>query len=189
MIETPFARIASRPREGEVREPDGASDRALLAGYPPADGPEVDVLRVRPSMARSSPILWVSVWLLGIVGAIGVVWLLARSRPAWLLIFPASAVVGAACTLLSWKLRCMSSEVRITTKRLIDRDGLLGRRITEVLHRDIKRVDLRQTLWQRLCGVGELSICADADDGPEVFMAHLPNPDRVRAVLDLYRSL
>jgi hypothetical protein len=164
-------------------------DRAVAKGLPPSDAPETDIMRVHPSMARTQPFLWLGLVLLASLGLLGAAWMMLRERPVWLVSVPGVLGAGGGVWLLWWWLQTRGSEIRVTSKRLIDSDGLLTRRVTEVLHKDIKKIELRQTLWQRLCGVGELSISADSHDGPEVFMANIPQPQRVREIIDAYRPL
>lgn len=164
-------------------------DRAAAKGLPPTDAPETEILRIHPSMARTQPFLWLGLVLLVTLGAAGAAWMFFRDRPAWLVAVPGVLGTSAGMWLCTWWLQTRGSEIRVTSKRLVDTDGLFTRRVTEVLHRDIKRIELKQTLWQRVCGVGELSISADSQDGPEVFMANIPQPHRVRDIIDVYRPL
>jgi hypothetical protein len=194
--DTPQVYVAGRPRAPTHADPSDArqedahkDDPAVLLGLPRKDGPERDVLRVYPAMGRSNPLLFAGLWALLVVGMFGVGWMALRGRPLWLVAVPGLGTTMAGGWLLWWWLSTRSSEIRVTTKRLIDREGFFHRRVTEILYRDIKRLELRQTFWQRLCGVGELSISADTEDGPEVFMAQVPKPDHVRRVIDVYRTL
>lgn len=164
-------------------------DRAAAKGYPPTDAPETEIMRVHPSMARTQPFLYAGLVALASLGLLGAAWMFLRGRPVWLMSVPGLLGAGGALWLGYWWLQSRGSEIRVTSKRLIDTDGLFTRRVTEVLHRDIKRIELKQTFWQRLCGVGELSISADSHDGPEVFMANVPNPQKVREIIDAYRPL
>lgn len=164
-------------------------DRAVAKGYPPTDAPETEIMRVHPSMARTQPFLYAGLVLLATFGLLGAAWMFFRGRPVWLLSVPGLLGAGGAVWLLWWWLQTRGSEIRVTSKRLIDTDGLFTRRVSEVLHKDIRRIELRQTFWQRLCGVGEIAISADADEGPEVFMANVPQPEKIREVIDLYRPL
>ncbi len=202
----PRIRLGQQPRSRQIAQDDPArvglidgsasprrnipkGDRAVAKGYPPADAPETEIMRVHPSMARTQPFLYVGLVALASVGLIGAAWMFLRHRPVWLTSVPGLLGAGGALWLGYWWLQTRGSEIRVTSKRLIDTDGLLTRRVTEVLHRDIKRIELKQTFWQRLCGVGEISISADAHDGPEVFMANVPNPEKVREIIDVYRPL
>lgn len=163
-------------------------DRAAAAGYPPADGPEVNILVLRPPMARGRPFAFAGLWLTVVAGLIGAAVLSVTSLSmAWLPCLAGAGLAGAALGV--WKVRSLGQEIRVTSKRLIDRDGYFNRRTSEVLHRDIRNITIKQTFWERIWGVGELAISTSADQGPEVYMAKVPRPNQVREVIDLYRSL
>jgi uncharacterized membrane protein YdbT with pleckstrin-like domain len=110
-----------------------------------------------------------------------------RASPAiFVILCGIVAMINAMVFAHGW-LRTKSSELRITNKRIIDRDGLLTRHISEVLHKDIKSVRIRQTLWQRARGIGEIAISTDGDEGPEVYMACVTEPKKVQKIIDHYR--
>ncbi len=165
------------------------ADRAAAAGYPPADGPEVEVLRLRPVMVRAAPIRFTLLILLTLGGAAAAVAFGLVAPLIWAAILGLIAFVTGAIALLCWKVLTFTEGLTVTTKRTIDRHGLLSRKTSEVLHADIRNIRIDQTVLQRLFRVGDLAISSAADDDQEVFMAKVPRPDRVREVIDLYRRL
>ncbi len=162
----------------------GKTDRAAAAGYPPDFGPEAEVIRVRPAMLRARPMSFLGLWALFLASAVGAFLLLAMPPAAI-----GCAVIALICliALLVWKIRTMHDRLRITTRRIVDRTGLLSKNTSEILIKDIRHVAIRQTFWQRVWGVGELAISSAADDGVEIFMRDVPKPDDVKRVIDLYR--
>jgi uncharacterized membrane protein YdbT with pleckstrin-like domain len=72
---------------------------------------------------------------------------------------------------------------------VIDREGLLSKVTSEVLHSDIRNVQIQQTLMQRIMGVGTLTISCSAENEDEVRMENVTKPDEVARVIDLYRPL
>lgn len=181
-----IVRAVPRARPAEEPPAQARPDRATAAGYPSATGPEVDVLRVRPAMLRAKPATFFSLWLGIILGLTGAVLLFAPMFPVAVICLVVSG--GCAIMLAIWKVKSMHDRLRITTRRIVDRSGLLSKNISEVLHKDIRHVTVKQTFWQRLWGVGtiEISTAAD-DDGVEVYMQDVPKPDQVQRVIDLYR--
>lgn len=185
-VQCPFCHdvnIVRTPAKGTPA--DGpAGDRAAAAGYPPALGPEVEVLRVRVAMLRARPFSFLGLWC-GLVGSCvaGVLFF------ALLPVAIGCGVVAVACllALLVWKIKAMHDKLRITTRRIIDRTGLLDKNTSEILIKDIRHVVIRQSFWQRIWGVGELAISSAADDGVEIFMKDVPKPEDVKRVIDLYR--
>ncbi|HYF15978.1 MAG TPA: PH domain-containing protein [Phycisphaerales bacterium] len=158
-------------------------------GLPPADGPEVEILMLRPSIARGNPLLFLLLVVVLLVGLAGAAWVGVQGGSDWAL-YACLGGAGVALIGLAWlKVASLGSRVRITSKRVVDMDGLFSRRISEVLHRDIRNIRVDQTVAQRLLNTGDFSIFTAAEGEPEVYMANVPNPGRVREVIDAYRIM
>lgn len=164
-------------------------DRAAEAGHPPANGPEVVVKRVRPASFRSRPLTASLVIVIALTGAVCAVML--GTNPAT---FPA----GIACGVVSmvafgvigyWKVLSMAEGLRITTKRVVDSEGLFSKSTSEVLHADIKNVQIIQSFWQRVWRVGTISISSAGENENPIEMRGVAHPEDVRALIDLYRPL
>lgn len=161
------------------------TDLAAKEGYPPRNGPEADVLVLHPAIYRARPLGSISLAIIAVGGGVAA-GVFAATLP------PAAIVCGllavlAVGTLGYWKLAALTESFRITTRRVVDRTGFFSKHTSEVLIKDIRNVVVRQTFWQRVWKVGTLSISSAADDGVEVSMNNVPNPDRVKRVIDLYR--
>lgn len=163
------------------------SASAALKELPEPAGPEVEILRTCPAYWRVSPFAFVGTTFAMLLGAGLAVWMGVRGSPVFMVgLCALIAMINAAVFAHGW-LRTRATELRITNKRIIDRDGLLTRHISEVLHKDIKSVRIRQTLWQRARGIGEIAISTDGDEGPEVYMACVTEPKKVQKIIDHYR--
>ncbi len=203
--QAPTSAPASRPAPSETS--DQALDRALESAatpaakvdvtidaasshkLPPKDGPEQEVMTLRPSLIRSNPAVYIGLVVVMAVGALLAINALriATGRLMWLpgmLLFVAGAV-----PMIVWKLRTMHSWVRITNKRIIDSDGFFRKTTSEILHRDIRNVRVEQSLLERITNTGTLSIYTSSDEVPEVHMEHVPKPNKVREAIDTYRNL
>ncbi len=165
-------------------------DRAVAAGYPPAHGPEVDVMMVRPAMLGAHPMRFLALFALlvgGLVAAGYFQWSVNANRMA--------ATGSAAAALLgligfvAWKIHNLSTGLKITTKRTIEAKGLFSKATSDVLHTDIKNIQIRQTFGQRMMRVGLLAMSSSAENEDEISMEDVPNPERVRFIIDLYRRL
>lgn len=164
-------------------------DRAAAAGKPPARGPEVEVLALRPAVLRARPLTALMLFIVLIGGLFGGFWF-AFMRPipaASIVCFAFAAVAGIA--VMIWKLHKLGSRLSITTKRTIERKGFFSKSTTEVLHADIRNFQVTQSFWQRLWGVGTIGISSAADDDVEIVMHDVARPDDVRQLIDLYRPL
>lgn len=166
-------------------------DRAAAAGYPPAEGPEQRVIRVRRAMFRARPTLFLVLLLVLLGGAAGGLyfWQLA-SAPRPTVAAGLGALAGLALlVLLVWKFLSLGEALEITTKRTIERNGIFSKSTSEVLHRDIRNVQVQQSFRDRLFGVGRVQISSAADDASEINVTDIPRPKRVREIIDLYRPL
>ncbi len=177
---------AARAPKSAAAAPKG--DRAAAAGFPPDSGPEQTVRKLRPALFRARPILFSVVLLVLIAGGVGVIYGLVQDR-AWIWIL---GLLGAAAALLVisyWWLHTMSAALVVTNKRTIQKKGLLARSSSEVVHDNIRNIQIDQTFWERLWGVGSIGISSSGQDGIEVQMADLRAPDEIRKIIDLYRPL
>lgn len=164
-------------------------DRAAAAGLPPDFGPEQRVMLVRPAVYRSRPLLALLLALL-VVGGIAVGSLAfggVVTAPAGI-----PAFIGAGICLLillGWKASRLDAALEVTTKRTVERIGFFSKRTTEVMHDDIRNVQINQSFFDRLLGIGELGISSSAQDGIEIVMRHVPDPEKIRKTIDLYRPI
>lgn len=170
----------------------GRKDRAAELGLPPDSGPEQVVARVRPAMIRARPVLFLGhVVLLG-AGVAGVVWGLTGDRAGLKSaagIAGALAAVAALGSLAVWKLKTLSAAIEITNKRSVLRRGLLSKATSEVVHDNIRNVQVTQTFWQRVWRVGSIGLSSSGQDGIEIEIGDLPDPERIRRMIDAYRPL
>ena len=126
---------------------------------------EQTLLELHPAMFRSNP--------LGFVGCV-------------LLI----AAVGVGLLILGWWwLNTRAAELTITNKRTIQRKGLISKNTTEVLHRDVRNIQVSQTAFQRIFGVGRIGISSAGQAGVEIQFNGVTDPDSVKSLIDRHRSL
>lgn len=87
-----------------------------------------------------------------------------------------------------WYLRARSTELTVTNMRTRLHEGWLSRSITEVWHRDIRNVQLTQTVAQRIFGTGRIGISSSGQSGIEIDVSGLRDPDQIKALIDKYRG-
>lgn len=179
---------AGRDGGGEQRSgPAEKPDRAAAAGYPPDHGPETVVVKVRRCWFRSRPGRFAVALLFLAAGLGGLVWMWTGAAERWwYLLFVPLAVLSAGF-LLWWWVDRFSAALVITTKRTTMHNGILRRSTSEVVHDNIRNVQVDQTFWQRVWKVGKVGISSSGQDGVEIQVNHLPNPNKLREVIDLYR--
>ncbi|MBK7404151.1 MAG: PH domain-containing protein [Phycisphaerales bacterium] len=177
---------------GPVATSAAARDKPGRLGLPPDSGPEQHVLKVRPAMIRARPGLFLAHLFVIIAGLAGAGWGLVGPasgfRTAALALGAAGTVIAGA-SLGVWKIKTLGAALEITNKRTVMRTGLLSRATSEVVHDNIRNVQVVQTFWQRIWKVGTLGLSSSGQDGIEIEIGDIPDPDRVREVIDAYRPL
>lgn len=176
---------------GAARAAETKTDKAAAAGYPPDHGPETMVVKVRRCWFRSRPLRFLFAVVVMVAGVAGLIWMNTRNAPVerwWYAVFGPMAVVPALI-LLWWWIDRFSAAIFITTKRTTMHTGIFHRSTSEVVHDNIRNVQVDQTFWQRVWKCGKLGISSSGQDGVEVQVNHLPNPNKLREIIDLYRPL
>lgn len=179
-VPTPTPPTATRPDR---------VDKAAAAGYPPDFGPEAHVVKVRRCWFRSRPGRFALAALILVLGLTGLVWIPVQHASRWWYLVVAPATIVPAGLLFWWWLDRFSAALVITTKRTTMYNGFFRRSTSEVVHDNIRNVQVDQTFWQRVWKVGKLGISSSGQDGVEVQVNHLPNPEKLHEIIDLYRPL
>lgn len=86
-----------------------------------------------------------------------------------------------------WWLKCKGTTLTVTSDRTRLRKGILSRSITEVWHQDIRNVQLNQSFFQRLFGVGTIGISSAGQAGLEISVSGIPDPEKVKELIDQHR--
>ena len=111
-----------------------------------------------------------------------------RNHPiGFVLLCLLSCVVIGIPFLLAWYLRAKSTELTVTNRRTRLHRGWLSRSITEVWHRDVRNVQLTQSLFQRIFDTGRLGISSSAQSSIEIDVGGMRNPDKIKAIIDDHR--
>ena len=179
------------PSCGDVNVVPGGPDRASAAGYPAANGPEQHVLRVRRAMFRARPLTYLLLAAAFLGGLVVLVYFGVIAKPANLGLAVTGAVVGliAVLVLAGWKFTTLGEALEITNKRTIERTGILSKFTSEVRHQDIRNIQVTQSLRERLLGVGKIGISSAGQDGLEIVATDIPHPEKLRQIIDLYRTM
>ena len=85
--------------------------------------------------------------------------------------------------LLVWWLKCLTDRLTILPGNVIWRHGLLARTTTELNMAGIRSVRVHQSVTQRIFDTGSVSIFTSGDQ-PELTVNGLPQPQRIRDLLD-----
>lgn len=186
----PFEASAPRGRAldpGQQRVPDREGEERLVAD----ENLETTLHVSHPAMFRRQPFAFIGLCaavLLGLVGVIGSftggVDLLAPGMLLWVSVMVLALSAG---TLFAWWIKVIDETLTITTERTVHRKGLLSKRTTEVLHDDVRNLQLDQSFLERLMGVGDIAISSSGQDDLEIVARAVPRPDEIVAIIRKYQ--
>lgn len=91
--------------------------------------------------------------------------------------------------LLVWWLRCLGTTLTVTNKRTILRRGILSKYTTEVYHSDVRNVQVDQSMFQRIFGVGTIGISSAGQSGIEITVSGVAHPADIKGIIDEQRRL
>jgi hypothetical protein len=152
---------------------------------------EEEVLTVHPAMLRGHPrlvLLYVVLLAACILGLAGWNPVQATEQIARIVNMVCWAIVALLVLGLPvWWLSCRATSLAVTNRRLILSRGIIAKRVHEVLHRDIKTIQVEQKVLQRLLFTGDLAVGSAGHSGLEIFVKGLPNPTRVTELIRQYQ--
>lgn len=173
------------------RDPD-ARERAEAIGLPPEEGPEKRITFVRPSLHKGRPLSTIGLVLLPLIITVALKLLIKDNFPWWphvLLTFAISGVVFWFTLFVSWLRFSVARSLEITNKRVIERRGLFSRRVNEVLHNHIRNISVNQSFLDRIFNIGQVGISSAGQADIEIHMRDIPDPRKIREIIDAYRPL
>ncbi len=114
-----------------------------------------------------------------------------RNRPVLYLFFVALiALYGLGLLLLLiWWINCYRTTLIVTEQRTTLRTGILAKATNDVMHNDVRNVQVKQGILQRLLGVGWIGVSSAGQSGVELQMFGLRDPQGFMKLLDQYREL
>ena len=105
-----------------------------------------------------------------------------RNHPFWFILCVIS-VIGLI-PLLWWYLDTLSTKISITDDQTTLRKGLLSKETSDVFHDNVRNIQVKQTFFQRLMGVGYVGISSAGQAGIEIEINGIRDPDRVKQIID-----
>ena len=180
----------ARPAGGvvDVGHAGDEEDRAAAMGLPPDSGPEEHVVTVHPAVLRARPMQGLAMLVLTLGGLAGVAYAHFVGLQ-WLLVIAAMASAAGACWWAWEALHARRVVLIISTKRTTERRGWLRRTTKEILHDKVQDIQITQSFPQRVLGVGSIGISNAGEAGVEIQVDHIPNPRRIRSIIDAYREI
>lgn len=163
---------------------DGPEEPSAASAPAPAV-PATALYDASPAMFRNHPLAFTA----GIAIPLLILILgLSRIAPSGLAVLGAILLLAAGPVYLVWWLSCRATRLTISDRKITLRRGLLTKDINEVRHDDIRNVRITQNLLQRLLRVGNIGISTAGQAGVEIEVNGLPNPHRVREIINQSRS-
>ena|SRR5690554_4047160 len=89
--------------------------------------------------------------------------------------------------LLWWYLQTRASKLTVTDTEIIYDKGLLNKEHSEISISRIRAIRVNQSFFDRIFGVGQISIYT-AGDNPEIVAKGMPDPNSVRELIKLTPS-
>jgi len=152
---------------------------------------EQEICVVRPAMFRAHPLRGAMLVTLLVGGGVLAVWAVSSEAVgSWLAWVGVAMMAGAVGWWLTWYLTVhLWTKLRISNKRTIRRHGIIRRHTSEVLHDHVRNVEIKQSFVQRMFGVGYLGISSSGQDDIEIEILDIPDPYKVKALIDEHRDL
>ena len=97
------------------------------------------------------------------------------------------AAAWGGAFLAAWWIRLQFRVLRITEKRTLFRKGIFSKATNEVQHDDVRNIQMDQTFFQRLVGVGDLAISSSGQDDMEIDVRGISRPEEVVQLIRRYQ--
>jgi uncharacterized membrane protein YdbT with pleckstrin-like domain len=76
----------------------------------------------------------------------------------------------------------------VTESKTTLRTGILSKNVNEVFHSDVRSIQVNQSLFQRIFGVGSIGISSAGQSSIEIVAAGIPDPNTVRELINANRK-
>ena len=109
-----------------------------------------------------------------------------RNRPIlFLLDVAAIALWGLGLVfLLIWWFRTLGTTLTVTDRRTVLRRGLFSKHTSEIMHCDVRNLQIDQTFFQRIFGVGAVKVSSSGRAGIEIEVEGMPRPYEIKQLID-----
>ena len=90
--------------------------------------------------------------------------------------------------LLNWWIQSLGTTLTITNEQTTLRKGILSKYTNDVFHSNVRNIQVRQTVFQRIFNVGWTGISSAGQDGLEIEINGIPDPEAVKQLIDNHRQ-
>jgi membrane protein YdbS with pleckstrin-like domain len=120
----------------------------------------------------AGPVALLALFIIGAIAA------LVDGVPGWTHWLIVGALVGAAGWLVARYMRWRTTRLLVTSSRIMERRGILGRSGREIPLSALTDIGYRQSIFERIIRCGDVVIESAGRDGQEVF-TDLPHPQDI----------
>ena len=114
-----------------------------------------------------------------------------RNHPIWFIICVVLiAAFGLGLILLAyWYVQTLGTTLTVTNDQTTLRKGILSKYTNDVFHENVRNIQVRQSFFQRMMGVGWIGISSAGQSEIEIAVNGIPNPHRVKEIIDEHRNI
>ena len=111
-----------------------------------------------------------------------------KNRPFGFILCLILSLVGVGLIiLLVWWIKTKGTELTVTNERVSLRKGILSKFTNDVYLTDVRNVQIYQSFWQRVFGVGYVAISSAGNEGVEIEVKGIPDPEKIKSIIDTHR--
>lgn len=142
---------------------------------------ETQLQVLHPAMLRNHPIWYLSLLALIVVGISYPIYAYSvYESESWNYVTIGSILAATGFVWLAiWWIRVMAVTLILTSKRIILRKGIISKASSEVQYDDVRNIQVDQTMFGRLLGVGNIAISSSGQDDLEVVAKGIPDPEGI----------
>lgn len=143
------------------------------------------LLTTKPRFLRDNAFPLLVLLLMTIAVIIGMV----SDNDTWIMIalFGSLALFAISLRFLGKLWDCYATILTVTVDRTILRKGIFSKSTIEVRHVDVLATSIKQTITNRIFGVGSSAIASAGTGGVEIVVSGISNPQHVSKLIDEHR--
>jgi hypothetical protein len=158
------------------------------------------LLQVHPAFLRRRPLKSLVVFAMGIFGlyllalwaGLPLGWASAELASEniseqWKLWIGGGLVILSLLIFFSWWLAALFTTMRVTNKRTTFRKGIISRETSEVLHEDVRNLQIDQNILERIFFIGDIALSSSGQDDLEIEAIAIPSPERIATTIRQYQ--
>lgn len=112
-----------------------------------------------------------------------------RNRPVSFILCCILSLVGVGLIIfLVWYLKSRATQLTVTNEQTTLRRGILSKQTNDVFHSNVRNIIVRQSFFQRMMGTGYVGISSSGQSGIEIEINGIPDPERVKQIIDDCRT-